>query len=141
MNNQFSLSILAADKPFYNGQCFSLIVPTVSGQYGIMAHHSNLIAAVVAGTLTFKYIDEQGKQQEEVVAVSQGLVKVENNTVLVLVDSVERPEEIDANRAQRTLEEVKETLIKKIGIREYYEAQTRMARALNRLRVKRNYKK
>lgn len=138
---EFQLSILAADKPFYEGKCVSLVVPTLTGQEGILANHCNTIGAIVAGTLTFEYIDEQGNHHREVTAVSQGIAKVEKNTVLVLVDSIERPEEIDANRALRAAEEAKEQLTKRASIHSYYDAQAKMARALNRLKVKRNYKK
>lgn len=45
----FRLHILAADRPFYDGDCVSLVVPTPSGQYGVLAHHSDYIAAIVPG--------------------------------------------------------------------------------------------
>ena len=48
----WSFSILAADRDFYEGPCgVRLVIPTLQGQYGILAHHRNLIAAVVPGTL------------------------------------------------------------------------------------------
>ena len=46
--NTFRLHILAADRVFFEGDCTSLIVPTVHGQYGVQARHSNMIAALVA---------------------------------------------------------------------------------------------
>ncbi len=91
----FQVSILAADRDFYEGPCESLVIPTLQGQYGILAHHRNLIAAVVPGTLHYKVPDKP----EQIAAVSAGLIKVENNEVLILVDSAERPEDIDVNRA------------------------------------------
>ena len=47
--NTFRLHILAADRVFFEGDCTSLIVPTVHGQYGVQARHSNMIAALVPG--------------------------------------------------------------------------------------------
>ncbi len=69
-------------------------------------------------------------------AVAEGLVKVENGEVLVLVDSIERPEEIDANRAKREAEEAEEAILQKKSRLEYRTAQADLARALNRLKVK-----
>lgn len=69
-------------------------------------------------------------------AVSAGMVKVENNEVLVLVDSAERPEEIDAARAQREADQAREALLQKRSRQEHQIAQAALARALNRLRVK-----
>ena len=132
----FQVYILAADCVFYEGPCESLIVPTLQGQYGILANHSNMIGAVVPGTLIYKLPDEPERQA----AVSAGLVKIENNEVLVLVDSAERPEDIDENRAKRAADEAKEAILQKRSIQEYRSAQANLARAISRLRVKSNYR-
>lgn len=130
--NTFQVYILAVDCAFYEGPCESLIVPTLQGQYGILPNHSNMIGAVIPGTLTYKLPEEPEKQA----AVSAGLVKVENNEVLVLVDSAERPEDIDENRAKRAADEAKEAILQKKSIQEYRSAQANLARAISRLRVK-----
>jgi len=129
---EFKIHILASDNAFYEGPCESLVVPTIRGQYGILAGHSNLISAVVPGKLVFRIPGEK----EQIVAVSDGIVKVENNEVLVLVDTAERPEEIDENRARRAAEEAKEALLQKMSKQEYLSTQAQLARALNRLKVK-----
>ena len=130
--NSFDISILAADKPFFNGKCESIIIPTSDGLYGIWANHQNLISDIIPGML------EMRKQHGETViaAVSEGIVKVEDGNVLVLVDTIELPEEIDINRAKRNADRAKEELLQKRSIRDYYQAQARMARALNRMKVK-----
>ena len=132
--SQFQVFILAADNVLYEGPCESLIVPTIQGQYGILAGHSNMISAVVPGKLTYRIPD----YPEQIAAVSEGLVKVENKEVLVLVDTAERPEDIDANRAKRAADEAKEAILQKRSIQEYHSAQANLARAINRLKVK-NY--
>lgn len=132
----FKVKILAADKPFYEGEALSLIVPTVNGQFGILAHHSNTLGATVPGLLKITYPDNR----EEVLSVSSGIFKIEHNHVLVLVDSLEKPEEIDINRAKREADEAKEALLQKMSRQEYYSTQAKLARALNRLKIKSNYK-
>lgn len=131
----FQVYIFAADSVFYEGPCESLVVPTSQGQYGVLAHHSNMIAAIIPGMLTYRIPGEEKK----IAAVSAGLIKVENNEVLVLVDSAERPEDIDENRARRAADDAKEALLQKRSIQEYRSAQANLARAINRLRVKSNY--
>lgn len=133
--SQFQVFILAADNVLYEGPCESLIVPTSQGQYGILANHSNMISAVIPGKLTYRVPGGQ----EQFAAVSAGLVKVENNEVLVLVDTAERPEDIDANRAKRAAEEAKEAILQKRSNQEYRSARTNLAREVNRLEVKRHY--
>lgn len=132
----FQVHILAADHTFYEGPCESLVVPTVDGEAGILAHHCNIIAAVVPGELRCR--TPEGEKYRA--AVSEGLVKVEGGDVLVLVDSAERPEEIDANRARRDADAAKEAILQKKSIQEYRSAQANLARALSRLRVKRGSK-
>ena len=43
----FHLRVLASDRAFYDGDCESLTVPVSDGELGILAHHSNLVAAAV----------------------------------------------------------------------------------------------
>ena len=128
----FPLTVLAAEKPFYRGECISLVVPTPEGLYGVQAGHTNVISAIAPGMLKITHPDGD----VTVAAVSAGLIKVESGEVLLLVDAIERPEEIDENRARHAAEEAKEALLQKKSIKDYYLAQAKMARALNRLRVK-----
>ena len=128
----FQVHILAADRTFYEGPCLSLTIPVSDGELGILAHHASMIAAVVPGTLRWQAPD----QPVQLAAVSPGMVKVEHNDVLVLVDSAEHTEEIDAARAQREADEAREALLQKKSRQEHQIAQATLARALNRLRVK-----
>ncbi len=130
---QFYIRILAADHVFYEGQCESRNVPTTHGLFGIWANNYNIIYAIVPGKLSFRVPGEENQYA----AVSEGLLKVENGEVLVLVDSAERPEDIDANRALREAEEAKEELLQKRSVMELRLARGNLSRALNRLKVKR----
>ena len=52
----------------------------------------------------------------------------------VLTDTIERPEDIDENRAREALERANERLRQKQSIREYHMTRAAMARALARIR-------
>ena len=132
----FDLHVLTAVKPFYEGECVSLVIPTPSGLYGIQAKHSNFVGSVIPGEMKITLKDGQVLTA----AVADGIVKVEDGDVLVLVDTAERPEEIDENRARRSLAAAKEALLQKRSIQEYKMVQANLARALNRLNTK-NYGK
>lgn len=132
MMDTFQVHILAADRTFYEGPCVSLTVPTSDGEQGILAHHSSMIAAVIPGTLRYQVPG----QPPQVAAISPGMMKVEHNDVLVLVDSAERPEEIDVARAKREADQAREALLQKKSRQEHQIAQATLARALNRMRVK-----
>ncbi len=128
----FQVHILAADRTLYEGPCVSLTIPASDGERGILAHHASMMAAVVPGMLRYQPPGEEVR----LAAVSPGMVKVEANEVLVLVDSAERPEEIDEARARREADQAREALLQKKSRQEYQLAQASLARALNRLRVK-----
>lgn len=135
--NQFRLEILAADRPFYDGPCESVTIPAGDGEMEFLAHHSTLVSAVAPGELRYRIPG----QTTQPLAVGPGVIKVSDDYILVLVDSVERPEEIDANRALRKLEEAKEALRQKQSIQEYKTAQSNLANAVSRLKVKRKYQR
>ena len=128
----FQVHILAADKTLYEGPCVSLTIPASDGERGILAHHSSMMAAIVPGMLRY----QPPGQGTRLLAVSPGMVKAEGNEVLVLVDSAERPEDIDEARSRRRADEAREAILQKKSIQEYQLAQSTLARALNRLRVK-----
>lgn len=128
----FRLRVLAAERVFYEGECQSLVVPTIDGLYGFLADHEAVVIAVVPGMLTLRTPDGR----EQVAAVSEGLLRMENNEALVLVDTAERPEEIDLRRAEEAAAHAREALHEKHSAQEQAMAMARMARALSRARVK-----
>ncbi len=132
---EFKLSILEGDATFYDGPCESLVFPAPDGQVGIWADHTNTVSAVEAGTVMYRTPDGE----EYHAAVSQGIIKIEDNEVLMLVNSAERPDEIDENRARYEAEKAKEAMLQKRTRMEYYSAQATLSRAMSRLKVKSRY--
>ena len=133
--NEFNLHIIEADNDFYNGKCVSLVIPTTDGMYGIQAMHENLVAAIDIGVI--KYTLPDGTRCHA--AVSNGMVKVENNEVLILVESAEDPDEIDEARALMEEETAKDVLAGKTDRLNYRAAKGMLARAVNRIRIKNRY--
>lgn len=137
----FNLRVLSPDHPYYEGQCESLVITTTEGEYGVLADHSNTIIAVAPGTIKIKPLYDSGAPKEPMTAaVSYGVIKIENNQVLVLVNSIENPEEIDEARALRDVEAAKEAMLHQQSEKDYIMAKARMARAMNRLKVKNSVK-
>lgn len=130
--NSFSLKIFAADRVFYQGPCLSLILPTTDGQYGIQARHENMIIAVDIGVAQFT--DGDGKRRSAV--LSEGICKIENNEVVVMVETAERPEEIDRVMAELEAAEAEEAMRGRSNMADIKRAKAKMARAASRLRAK-----
>lgn len=133
-HNSFKLHIHTAKRDFYNGDSTSVIVPTTQGKYGIMAHHRNMVAAVVAGEMEF--VDENNERIY--VVTSPGLVKVENNEVLLLVNEVYTYEELDGLDEKKQREARTEAELHKNRTKEYLDAEAEMRRAIYGLRRRRH---
>lgn len=129
--NAFNLKFYEAENEIYKGDCVSLIVPTQDGMLGIMANHIPVVAAIIPGLLQFRCKNDEDFQE---FVVTNGMIRVEGSSVLVLVDSAERPEEIDEIRAQKAAYEARELMQLASAKREYRGAQARLSRALNRLK-------
>ena len=128
----FWLKVIASDHVFYNGNCEALVVPAHDGEVGILPHREAMILAIQEGELKFRI---PGEQEYHHLVVGLGIVQVANNRVTVVVDTAERPEDIDEVRAKQALERAKEQLRQKQSIREYYMSKASMARALSRLKA------
>ena len=85
------LNITASSGEFYQGDCESLILPTGDGVYGVQAGHNPVLVALHMGIAKFTV---NGETRE--VLVGDGIAEVTPTFVLLLVDSAERPEDIDA---------------------------------------------
>ena len=126
------LRVLAPERTFFDGACTSLTVPSIDGMYGLMAQHEDIVLAIVPGKLTLW--DADGVEQ--IAAVSEGVLKMEHGEALVLVDTIERPEEIDLHRAEEMAAEARAELKAKRSAQEQAIANARIARAISRIHVK-----
>lgn len=128
----FPLRVLAPERTFFDGPCTSLTVPSIDGMYGLMAQHEDIVLAIVPGKLALR--DADGVEQ--IAAVSEGVLKMEHGEALVLVDTIERPEEIDLHRAEEMAAEARAELKAKRSAQEQAIANARIARAISRIHVK-----
>lgn len=129
-SNSFYLKIIAANRVFYSGRCRSIIVPEYDGQKEILAHHEDMVIAVNDGEMRFQ---PEGSDNWEYAVVGIGFVEIVNNRVTLLVESAERPEEIDVARAREAKERAEEQMRQKQSIHEYYHSRASLARAMARL--------
>ena len=135
MATTFYLEIIASDRKFFTGECEEMVFPAIDGSRGILPGHEAMITALEAGEMKFK-VNGQWKYA----AVSEGFVEIMPNNVILLADTVELPEEIDINRANEAKLRAQEKLRQKQSIKEYYQTQASLNRAMNRLKVKNSVK-
>ena len=130
MGKAFDLKIVASDRSFFHGPCEMVILPSIDGDYGVLADHESMVTAISAGELRF-LVGEEWKTA----AVGDGFAEIMSDHVVLLVDTAEWPEEIDVNRAKEALERAEERLRTKQAQIEYYHTQAALARAMARLKV------
>lgn len=133
--NTFSLKIIACDRVFYDGECEIITFDGYDGQMSIMANHEPMTTTIEIGEVRFRTPDKI----THTAITSDGLVKVGQNQVYVIVYSAEKPEEIDAFRAEEAAERAREQLQQKQSIMEYHVSSASLARAMARLKGANKY--
>ena len=134
--NSFILNITASSGEFYQGSCESMVLPVKDGVYGVQAGHSPVLVAIHMGMLKFTV---DGETRE--ILVGDGSAEVTPTFVLLLVDSAERPEDIDKNRAEAASIRAEERLQHKLSMHEYYQTKIALDRAMQRLQTAAKYKR
>lgn len=134
--NSFILNITASSGEFYQGSCESMVLPVKDGVYGVQAGHSPVLVAIHMGMLKF-IVDGETRE----ILVGDGIAEVTPTFVLLLVDSAERPEDIDKNRAEAARIRAEERLQHKQSMHEYYQTKIALDRAMQRLQTAAKYKR
>ena len=122
--------VVTGDHAVFDGPARSISLPAVAGQITVLAHHAPLLAMLDPGEVIIR-----ADQGEEILAIGGGFVEVRDDEVIVLADTAERAEEIDAARAEAAKERAKEQLKKPLAGPELIAAEAALRRSLARLKV------
>lgn len=127
----FDLKIVTPDGLVFDGQAEFLSVRTNTGDVGIMAGHTNLVAPLGMGRAT---IVQDGKNRYA--ACIGGMVSVIGGKVTLVPTTFEWSEDIDAARAERSYNRAQLTLQDKNASKaDIALAEARLKRALIRKNV------
>jgi F-type H+-transporting ATPase subunit epsilon len=77
-----NLEILTPNGLIFNGKAASVTLPGEEGEFGVLPHHASLTTLLSAGVID---IEKEDKSTESVV-VNWGVVQVDEEKVVVLVD-------------------------------------------------------
>ena len=84
------LDITTPERQMFSGEADAISLPTPDGEITILPHHIPLISIVVPGSILVR----RGKE-EQLFAVSRGVVEIDGTTVHVMVDAADRAEELE----------------------------------------------
>ena len=128
--NKFKLQIVTPDGLVFDDEVENIILRTVNGDVGILAHHADYVASLEIGKAKVK-ID--GKYHEA--SCNGGTLTVTDGKVRVIAFSFEWADEIDVQRAFDAKKRAEEAISKKKSDYDVTRAKIKLKRALSRINV------
>ncbi|TGG91829.1 MAG: F0F1 ATP synthase subunit epsilon [Aphanocapsa feldmannii 277cV] len=102
-----TLRVLAPDQNVFDGPADEVILPSTTGQLGVLKDHAPLLSAIDVGVLRLR----EGSNWSAI-ALMGGFAEVDANEVTVLVNAAERGADIDAAEAERNLDVARAALVR-----------------------------
>ena len=90
-----TVRVVAPDKTVWDSDADEVILPSTTGQLGILSGHAPLLTALDIGVMRVR----PGKEWVSI-ALMGGFAEVENNEVTILVNGAERGDKIDKESAR-----------------------------------------
>jgi F-type H+-transporting ATPase subunit epsilon len=107
MADELTLEIVTPERMIFAGAVEEVTIPGTEGEFGVLRGHASLLSSVDIGELSF--IRDHKKTRY---AVHTGYAEVTSSKVTVLVESAERSDMIDLERARRAKERAEEKMAK-----------------------------
>ncbi|MBL8520498.1 MAG: F0F1 ATP synthase subunit epsilon [Betaproteobacteria bacterium] len=105
MNHTLQVYIVSAEQSIFSGEASMVVVPGETGELGILPGHAPLLSRVKPGTVKVKLA---GRDEDEIVYVSGGVLEVQPKNVTILSDTSIRGHDLDEAKvmeAKRAAEE------------------------------------
>nr|AYQ94824.1 ATP synthase CF1 epsilon subunit [Follicularia botryoides] len=124
------ISILTPERPFWNGEAEEMILPTETGEMGVLKNHAPIITGLDVGAMLIRT-----KQSWSSFAIMGGFAVVKKNQVTILANQAESSKTIDPDEAKNAFETAKANLEKAEGVKQKVEANFAFKRAKARFQV------
>ena len=125
-----NVRIITPGKIVWAGMAEELVLPSSTGQIGILTDHAPLLTALEIGVMKLK--SETG---ETSIVLMEGFAEVEENKVTILCSGAEEGSSIDAKTAQEELEKVTLLVDEATTKKEKIEATIELRKAKARLQA------
>ncbi|PZO58599.1 MAG: F0F1 ATP synthase subunit epsilon [Phormidesmis priestleyi] len=97
--------VVAPDKTVWDDEADEVILPSTTGQLGILSGHAPLLTALDTGVLRVRAVG--GGKEWTAIALMGGFAEVEEDEVTILVNGAERGDRIDLTEAKTAYEAAK----------------------------------
>lgn len=102
-----NVSVLVPDRIFWKKEISEIIMPTLSGQMGVLTNHVPVLTGLDTGILSVRLKNDS---KWESIVVMGGFALVKNNVITVLVNEAELSSDIDAENAETSFLQAKSNL-------------------------------
>ena len=106
MAENIRLEVVTPEKEVVNEMAQIVMAPGSSGEFGVLSGHTPFMTSLKTGVIHYR--DESGK--DRYVFVSGGFAEALPDKVTVLVESAEKMEDIDPERAKEAMQRAEERL-------------------------------
>lgn len=132
-NNKIRLSIVTPERRLYDSSVEMVIMRTAMGDIGVIHGHTPLTTALSPGVMRILDGDKELRA-----VVFGGFAEISSESITILSDSAEWPDEIDKNRALAAKERAERRLAEASNSIDANRAQLALRRALVRIDVSSN---
>jgi F-type H+-transporting ATPase subunit epsilon len=131
MADELMLEIVTPEKMAFSGKVEDVTIPGTEGEFGVLRGHEAFLSSVDIGELNFTK-----DSKKTYYAVNTGYAEVTANKVTILIETAERSDHIDKDRARRARENA-EARLERIAkdSEEFEKARAALIRAIVRLNV------
>ena len=107
MAHTLQVNIVSAEHAIFSGEAEMVIAPGETGELGILPQHAPLLTRIKPGTVKVKLV---GKDEEEVIYVSGGILEVQPKAVTILADTSIRAHDLDEAKVMAAKQAAEEAL-------------------------------
>ena len=125
-----NVRVITPDKVVWDAMVDELILPSSTGQIGILSDHAPLLTALDIGVMRLKSNSDWTS-----IVLMEGFAEVEDNKVTILCNGAEEGSSIDAKTAQEELEKVTLLVDEATTKKEKIEATIELRKAKARLQA------
>ena len=124
------ICIMTPERVFFNEKADEIILPTNTGQMGVLANHAPLISALDIGIMLIRTQNTWNS-----IALMGGFVLVQKNQVTVLVNEAESAKTLNKEQVELAFNEAKNQFEKAEGTKQKVEANFAFKRARARYQL------
>nr|QJH88292.1 AtpE [Pterocladia lucida] len=125
-----NIRVIAPDKTVWDANAEEVILPSSTGQLGILTNHVPLLTALDIGVMRLRI-----EKEWEPIILFGGFAEVENNKITILVNGAEKACDLNLNEAQQNLDKATNKLTEAKSKKEKIEATQNLRKAKARVQA------